>query len=417
MDIYIKGRRVLSGEVSASGAKNSALPLFFSTLLAEGVHTFSNVPRVKDIETAGQILKSLGCQVQWKAPHVIEIEVPAQLKSYQAHYDLMRTMRAGVLSLGPLTTRFRQAQVSLPGGCAIGSRSVAWHIHGLNKMGADLCILKGYIQGTACSRLHGAEIIFEQPTVGGTQNLMMAAALAEGETRIHHAAKEPEVVDLAEYLNKMGACVKGAGTSLITIQGKEKLQPANHTVIPDRIETATLLIAAAITRGQVTIHQCCPLHLQEVILKLKESGFQIQTGENWIQLHSPKEISSVSLSTAPYPGFPTDVQAQFIALMTGARGESCIEECIFENRFMHVPELIRLKADILIHQRQARIRGPRKLEGAVVTSADLRAGACLVLAGLAAEGETRVRRIYHLDRGYEKLEEKLTSLGACIQRR
>ena len=413
--IRIRGGKKLEGVLSAGGSKNSCLPLFFSTLLAPGSHTFHNVPKVKDIETAGKLLTQLGCQVDF-SDNSVQIIVPEQLQSTKADYELMRTMRAGVLCLGPLLARAGQAEVSLPGGCAIGSRPVNWHIENLRKMGSHISIQSGYIHGKNSMPLKGSDIIFEKPSVGGTQNLMMAGVLAQGQTRIYHAAQEPEVVDLAQYLKKMGAHISGEGTSMIQIKGVSHLTSGQHRVISDRIETATLLIAGGITKGNVRVTECHPQHLEEILLKLKESGFKIQTGKDWVELSSPSSFSAVSLSTAPYPGFPTDMQAQFMALMTQAEGVSFIEECVFENRFMHIPELNRLKAHIVIHKQKAQIYGSRKLEGAIVTATDLRASAGLVLAGLAAQGESQILRMYHLDRGYEKLEEKLSLLGADIER-
>ena len=414
-EMRIRGGKKLEGTLEAGGSKNACLPLFFSTLLAEGRHTFHNVPQVKDIETAGCILTQLGCQVHFFNSSV-SIDVPKKFKSVLAHYELMRTMRAGILCLGPLLTRTGSAEVSLPGGCAIGSRPVLWHIEGLKKMGAQVSIKKGYIYGVSSLPLIGTEITLEKPSVGTTQNLMMAGVLAQGSTCIHNGAQEPEVVDLAVYLKKMGAQISGEGSSRIQIQGVSRLTPSQHRVIPDRIETATLLIAGAITQGHVRIEKCCPDHLTAVLSFLKESGFKIQTGNQWIELCSPSSFSSLSLETAPYPGFPTDVQAQMMALMTQAEGTSLIKEYIFENRFMHIPELNRLNADITIFRQTAKVEGPRQLEGAVVTATDLRASSSLILAGLSAQGETRVRRVYHLDRGYENLEKKLALAGADIQR-
>ena len=412
--IYIKGQKKISGEVDISGSKNATLPLLFSTLLASGSHVFHNASKVKDVDTGIKLLKSFGCKVDWKGTS-LTIIVPEKIKSFTAHYDLMRTMRAGVLCLGVLLSRYGKAQVSLPGGCAIGTRPVNWHIKNLKKMGASIKIQKGYIYGKSLLPLKSAQIKLEKPSVGATQNLLMASVLAEGLTEIKNAAREPEVIDLICYLKKMGAIIEGGGTNIITIQGVPSLQPSEHTIIPDRIETATLLMAGAITRGEVRVCKCVPLHLTQVIEKLEQSGFHIQQGEDWIHLTSPKKFSAVNISTSFYPGFPTDLQAQFMALMTQAEGESIIEECIFENRFMHISELMRLNAHITTHGNKAHIY-PSSLKGAVVMATDLRASACLILAGLAAEGETYVRRVYHLDRGYDKLERKLSLLGADIKR-
>ncbi len=414
--ILIKGGVSLKGSVEASGAKNSILPLLFSTLLSEGIHTFHNVPHVKDVLTAISILKQFGCTIE-KINSSLKIKVPLKLSAFKAHYDLMKTMRAGVLCLGPLLARQGQAQVSLPGGCAIGLRPVNFHIENLKNLGALIEIEKGYINGKVTSKkLKGNVLSLKKPSVGATQNLMMAATLAQGETQITNAAREPEVLDLAKYLIQMGAQIQGVGTSQVIINGVDGLKPSTHTVISDRIEVATLLMAVAITKGSVRVTQCHPTHLVSVIESLRESGFDIQIGEDWIELHSPSSFSALSLSTSFYPGFPTDLQAQFMALMTQAQGESRVEECIFENRFMHVPELIRLNANIKIADQTAIVKGPCVLKGASVTATDLRASSCLVLAGLVAKGETCIHRVYHLDRGYEKLEQKLSKLGAHIRR-
>lgn len=412
--IYIKGCKTLEGEVEISGSKNSTLPLLFSTLLAEGSHTFHNASKVKDVDTGLQLLKSFGCEAYWKGAELTVI-VPKKIKSFIAHYDLMRTMRAGVLCLGVLLSRYGKAQVSLPGGCAIGARPVNWHIENLKKMGAEIEIQKGYIYGSSSRPLKGTQIVLEKPSVGATQNLLMAGVLAEGWTEIKNSACEPEVIDLINYLKKMGAVIEVCGTNTLKIQGVSSLKPSEYTIIPDRIETATFLIAGAITGGEVRVCKCNPSHLTQVIEKLKQSGFHLQQGKDWIHLRSSGKFYAVNISTSFYPGFPTDLQAQFMALMTQAEGESVIEECIFENRFMHIPELTRLNAHITTHGNKAHIY-PSKLKGAVVMATDLRASSCLILAGLAAEGETYVRRVYHLDRGYDKLEKKLSSLGADIQR-
>lgn len=406
----------LKGEVSASGAKNSILPLLFSTLLADGKHTFHNVPKVQDVHTSLLLLENFGCQVEWIKSNSLCIDVPKKIKTYQAPYELMRTMRAGVLSLGPLLAKYGRSEVSLPGGCAIGTRSVDWHIKNLQKLGADIRIENGYILGRNSIPLKGAQVVFEKSTVGGTQNLLMASCLSAGTTTIHQAAKEPEVVDLVHYLKKMGARIQNEGTDIITIEGVKSLTPAEHTVIPDRIEVGTLLMAAAITKGEIKITHCIPQHLEIVIEILQECGFEIETGEDWIFLSSPSNFKAHSINTAPYPGFPTDLQAQFMVLMTQAQGQSSVQESIFENRFMHVPELLRLNADIIIKQNTAVINGPTCLTGAFVTATDLRASSCLILAGLVASSKTTIKRVYHLDRGYEKLEEKLRNLRANVKR-
>jgi UDP-N-acetylglucosamine 1-carboxyvinyltransferase len=400
--------------VQTSGAKNSALPILFSSLLAEGEHVFHNVPRLMDIGSTANLLKALGCETHFEGNTFrVNVSTPPKL---EASYDLVRKMRASILCLGPLMARFGEAKVSLPGGCAIGTRPIDLHLEGLKAMGAEITLDSGYVLGKA-DRLKGGLILFESPTVGGTENIMMAAALADGKTVIENAAKEPEIVDLANYLNKMGAKITGAGTSIITIEGVSKLKPAQHDIIPDRIEAGTLLIAGAITGGEVVVEKCQPQDLDALTSKMRESGFKIETGDNWIRVSSPKQWQGVDVTTAPHPAFPTDLQAQFMALMTQAHGTSVITETVFENRFMHVQELTRLGADITPKTRVAVVRGtPGKLKGAPVMATDLRASACLVLAGLIAEGETVVNRIYHLDRGYEGMENKLRSLGAVIDR-
>lgn len=410
----VQGGVVLAGEVEASGAKNSALILLFATLLAEGEHVLHNVPDLKDVESAGALLESLGSTVR-RDGKTLRIKV-APPGSYEASYDLVRKMRASILCLGPLLTKYGRARVSLPGGCAIGTRPIDLHLEGMKAMGATIELKEGYVEAD-CKRLKGANILFEFPTVGGTENLMMAAALADGVTILENAAKEPEIVDLANYLNKMGAKISGAGSSIIRIEGVEKLKPAEHTVIADRIEAGTLLIAGAITGGEVTVKKCRPQDLDALISKMRESGFKVDQGTDSVTVFKNKSWKGVDVATAPHPGFPTDLQAQFMALMTVAEGTSVISETVFENRFMHVTELLRLNADITPKSRVAVVRGrPGKLQGAPVMATDLRASACLILAGLAASGETLVNRIYHLDRGYENLELKLQKLGARVIR-
>jgi UDP-N-acetylglucosamine 1-carboxyvinyltransferase len=412
--MLVKGGTKLAGVVSASGAKNAALPILFSSLLADGEHIFHNMPELNDIESTCLLLKELGCEIK-RDGKTLRIKTN-KAKSLKADYDIVRKMRASILCLGPLLTRYGEAQVSLPGGCAIGSRPIDLHLEGMAALGAEVETKEGYVIARA-KKLIGANILFEAPTVGGTENIMMAAALASGTTRIENAAKEPEIVDLADYLNKMGAKVLGAGTSIITIEGVNTLTPAEHTVIPDRIEAGTLLIAGALTNGQVTVTNCEPSHLSALIEKMRESGFKITTESKSMTVHPCDSWVGVDVTTTPHPGFPTDLQAQFMVLMTQAVGTSVITEGIFENRFMHVQELTRLGADITPKTRVAVVRGTKsKLEGAPVMATDLRASASLVLAGLVAKGETRVNRIYHLDRGYEKLEDKLSALGANIKR-
>jgi UDP-N-acetylglucosamine 1-carboxyvinyltransferase len=412
--MLVKGGHQLNGVTTASGSKNSSLPLIFASLLAEGEHVFHNVPNLVDVTSACSLLEHLGCEVTYK-DHTLRIWVKP-IKTFEAPYDIVRKMRASILCLGPLLARFKEAKVSLPGGCAIGTRPIDLHLEGMKAMGAEMTVDAGYVLGKT-KRLQGAKILFEAPTVGGTENIMMAASLAEGETLIENAAKEPEIVDLANYLNKMGAKVEGAGTSIVRIRGVEKLKPAEHWVIPDRIEAGTLLIAGAITGGEVTVSRCAPTDLEALLVKMRESGFRISTSGDSVTVHRCSGWRGVDITTAPHPGFPTDLQAQFMSLMTQAEGTSVITETVFENRCMHVHELVRLNADITPKTRVAVIRGaPKKLKGAPVMATDLRASACLVLAGLVAEGETLVNRIYHLDRGYENMEAKLVSLGAQVER-
>jgi UDP-N-acetylglucosamine 1-carboxyvinyltransferase len=410
----VKGGRTLSGSVEVSGAKNSALPLLFSTLLAEGRHEFTNVPNLKDIESTCVLLESLGCKTEQSYPKIIvDCSKP---KNLEAHYDLVRKMRASILCLGPLLAKYGEAVVSLPGGCAIGTRPIDLHLDAMKTLGAEIDISHGYVHAKA-KKLKGAIIDFKMVTVGGTENAMMAACLAEGQTVLNNAAQEPEIVDLANYLNKMGAKVRGAGSSQITIDGVNLLKPSQHEVIPDRIEAATLLIAGAITKGEVTITHCIPAHIQALIDKMEAAGFKIESQKSSVKVFPLKNFKGVDVETAPFPGFATDIQAQYMALMTVCSGESQISETIFENRFMHVQELVRLGADIWLKGQVAKVIGkPNGLKGAPVMATDLRASASLVLAGLAAEGETHVGRIYHLDRGYEGLEKKLSSLGAHVER-
>lgn len=412
--MLIKGGYELNGQVAVSGAKNAALPILFSTLLAEGEHHFDNVPVLKDIESTAELLQSLGCESR-REGHSFKVFVN-KLKSFEAHYDLVRKMRASILCLGPILAKYGEAVVSLPGGCAIGTRPIDLHLDAMAALGAQIELKDGYVLAKA-KKLKGATVFFEKTTVGGTENLMMAATLAEGTTTIENAAKEPEIVDLANYLNKMGAKISGHGTSVIKIEGVEKLIPAKHSIMPDRIEAGTLLIAGAITSGEVEVTHCQPQDLEALILKMRESGFKIETGPNHIKVLKTKTWEAVDVTTAPHPLFPTDLQAQFMALMSVARGTSVITETVFENRFMHVNELMRLGADITPKSQVAVVRGrPGALRAAPVMATDLRASASLVLAGLVAQGETAVSRIYHLDRGYEQLEVKLSRLGAQVRR-
>ncbi|HEY6010822.1 MAG TPA: UDP-N-acetylglucosamine 1-carboxyvinyltransferase [Nitrospirota bacterium] len=411
--IIINGGKKLSGEVMISGAKNAALPIIAAGLLCEGEHRLRNVPSLADVRTLGRILQHMGVSFT-ASGHEVSLD-SSKMAAPEAPYDLVRTMRASVLVLGPLVARFGKARVSLPGGCAIGARPVNLHIMGLEKMGAKGKIEHGYILAEA-KRLKGARIYFDIVTVTGTENLMMAAALAEGETILENAAREPEVVDLANALIGMGARIEGAGTDIIRIKGVERLRPLDHTVLPDRIETGTFVIAAAITGGSVTIRNCKPAHIDALLAKVSEAGAAISIKDESLMVTGSRPIKPVSIKTLPYPGFPTDMQAQFMSLMTLAQGTSVINETIFENRFTHVAELRRMGADIQHDGRSAVVKGVPKLSGAPVMATDLRASASLILAGLAAEGQTVVSRIYHLDRGYENIEGKLSALGADIKR-
>lgn len=414
--ICIKGQNKLNGTVPVSGSKNAVLPLLFSSLLAKGEHIFHNVPFLQDVETTCLLLEHFGCKIE-RDNKILKIKTQ-NLKSVKAPYQLVRKMRAGILSLGPLLAGYKAAEVSLPGGCAIGTRAVDLHLRGLQQMGADIKLVQGLIVAQVKGNLKGTRILLDYPTVGGTENLMMAACLAKGPTFIENAAREPEIIDLADYLNKMGADVQGAGTDLIQISPKGPLHPNEHKVIPDRIEAGTLLLAGAITKGNICVSSCVPRHLDALILKLKSAGFHIKVNHDSMELSSPQQFAGLNIVTAPFPGFPTDLQAQFMALMTQARkGDvSAIRETIFENRFMHIQELVRLGADIHLDTHTALVKGGKDLQGAPVTATDLRASACLILAGLVAQGETIVHRVYHLDRGYESLEKKLSALGADIKR-
>lgn len=412
--MVVTGGACLNGEVATSGAKNSALPILFSTLLAEGEHVFRNVPKLRDIQSTADLLHSLGCETRWDGD-LFRVKVN-KITSTEASYELVRKMRASFLCLGPLLTKYGEAVVSQPGGCAIGTRPIDLHLDAFKSLGAEITQREGYVHAAA-KKLKGGTILFETVTVGGTENAMMAATLAEGRTIIENAAKEPEIVDLAEYLNKMGARIMGHGTSIITIEGVEKLTPAEHYILPDRIEAGTLLIAGAITKGEVTVTKCVPEHLEALILKMRDAGFKIEIGSDSLTVFKTDGWNAVDITTAPHPLFPTDLQAQFMALMSVANGTSIIQETIFENRFMHVQELVRLGADITPKTRVAVVRGrPGQLTGAPVMATDLRASASMVLAGLVASGETTINRIYHLDRGYEKLEDKLMKLGGKVRR-
>jgi len=411
--IIVEGGRPLKGEVQVSGAKNAALPILVSALLTDGWNTFENVPQLMDIDSTKILLSNLGAQVEARGDSV-RINSNG-LNNHEAPYDLVRKMRASILVLGPLVARLKKARVSLPGGCAIGARPINLHLKGLASLGAEIDLKHGYVEARA-SRLQGSEIYFDIPTVTGTENLMMAAVLADGQTVLRNAACEPEVVALADILNRMGADIKNAGSSVITITGVSQLNPVNASIIPDRIEAGTLMTAAALTRGDVTLVGCDPSHLEAVMHKLKLAGADISVHATAIRIKGPDCIKSVDVKTQVYPGFPTDMQAQFMVLMTAGQGLSMITETIFENRFIHVSELKRMGADITISGNTALIRGVPALSAAPVMASDLRASASLILAGLVAKGGTEVNRVYHLDRGYEALDQKLAGLGAIIRR-
>jgi UDP-N-acetylglucosamine 1-carboxyvinyltransferase len=413
--LIITGGATLDGEIRISGAKNAALPILAATLLAEGPMTVGNVPHLQDVTTTMELLGAMGIHIVIDEKLAIETDV-STIKQFSAPYELVKTMRASILVLGPLLAHFGEAEVSLPGGCAIGSRPVNLHIEGLQAMGADIVVENGFIKAKA-KRLKGAKLVLDIVTVTGTENLMMAATLAEGTTVLENAAREPEVVDLAECLIQMGAKITGAGTSTITIEGVEKLNGIRYNVVADRIEAGTYLVAAAITGGRIKIKDIQPDILDAVISKLEDTGAEIEKGDDWISLDMKgKRPKAVDIHTSPYPAFPTDMQAQFTALNAIAEGSSTITETVFENRFMHVQELERMGADVRLEGNTAIITGVDKLTAAPVMATDLRASASLVLAGLVAEGDTEVNRIYHIDRGYERIEEKLLQLGATIRR-
>ncbi len=413
--LIINGGTTLAGEVRVAGAKNAALPILAATLLADGPMIVGNVPHLHDITTTMELLGRMGVHLTVDERMRIEVDT-STIRDFHAPYELVKTMRASILVLGPLLARFGRADVSLPGGCAIGSRPVNLHIDGLRAMGAEVVVENGYIRASA-KRLHGARLVLDIVTVTGTENLMMAAALADGETVIENAAREPEVVDLANCLNQMGANISGAGTDSIRIQGVEHLSGTRYQVLPDRIETGTYLVAAAITGGSIRVRDTEPKLLDSVLHKLREAGAQVEVGDDWIDLDMQgRRPRAVDVHTAPYPAFPTDMQAQFTALNAVSQGVGTITETVFENRFMHVQEMQRMGARIRLEGNTAICEGVERLTGAPVMATDLRASASLVLAGLVAEGETVVERIYHIDRGYENIEEKLAGLGARIRR-
>lgn len=410
----IKGGKPLKGSVDISGAKNAAIPLIAASILTDQKCVIENVPRLVDVKTICRILEVLGAGIEDHKDRKLVID-PSGIGSVEAPYDLVRTMRASVLVLGPLVARFGKAKVSLPGGCAIGARPINLHLKALESMGAKIGIEHGYVTAKA-SRLKGANIYFDIPTVTGTENILMAACLAEGKTVIENAACEPEVGNLADVLRSMGAEINGDGTDTIEVKGVKILHSFQHGIIPDRIETGTFMAAAAITGGEVLIKKCIPEHVHAFTVKLRETGVKVEEGDDWIEVKKGGKLKAVDIKTAPYPGFPTDMQAQMMSLLSVANGLSVITETVFENRFMHIAELKRMGADITIEGHSAIIKGVKKLSGAPLMATDLRASASLVLAGLFAEGKTTVSRIYHIDRGYERIENKLKALGADIKR-
>ena len=411
--IIIEGGHSLKGEVKISGAKNAALPILVTSLLADGWNTYTNIPDLKDIESTLLLLSSLGAKVE-REKDTVRIDASG-LNNPEASYDLVRKMRASILVLGPLLARLKEARVSLPGGCAIGARPINLHLKALARLGASIEVEHGYIKASV-DCLKGNSIYFDISTVTGTENLMMAAVLADGVTVLGNAAREPEIIAVADVLNKMGADIKWAGTSEITIQGVSSLKPVSVSIIPDRIEAGTFMVASALTNGDVTITDCRPDHLEAVIQKLSLTGSKVVVDGNNIRIKGPDKIKSVDVKTLPYPGFPTDMQAQFMVLMSVACGSSIISETIFENRFIHVSELRRMGAQIEVSGNSAVVQGVKLLSGAPVMASDLRASASLILAGLVARGKTEVNRVYHLDRGYQSIEAKFAKLGAAVKR-
>lgn len=413
--LLIRGGKPLNGNVRISGAKNAVLPILAATLLADTPMVVGNIPHLRDVTTTMELLGRMGVSLMVDEHMNIEVDA-STIKEFVAPYEMVRTMRASILVLGPMLARFGQAEVSLPGGCAIGSRPVNIHLQGLEAMGARICVENGYIKASA-DRLHGTTLVMDIVSVTGTENLLMAATLARGQTVIENAAREPEVTDLAHCLIKMGAQIEGVGTDVLSIEGVDSLQGCHYEVLPDRIETGTFLVAAAITGGRICVKNTRPRLLDAVLQKLEDAGANLEIGEDYIILDMQgQRPRSINLRTAPYPAFPTDMQAQFCALNSVAAGSGTITESVFENRFMHIQELRRLGADIQVEGNTAFIKGVERLQGAPVMATDLRASASLILAGLVAEGETVVDRIYHIDRGYECIEEKLAQLGADIRR-
>jgi UDP-N-acetylglucosamine 1-carboxyvinyltransferase len=418
--LLIEGGRPLEGSIRISGAKNSALPAMTAALLTSERVELDNIPRVRDIITMGRLLAHMSAIVETpELPPTAMIIQAGEINGAEAPYELVRTMRASILTLGPLVARTGAARVSLPGGCSIGARPVDLHLKALEQMGAEIATSHGYVEARVPGggRLRGGRVVFDKITVTGTENILMAAALAEGETQIENAALEPEITDLADLLIKMGADIKGAGTASILVRGKQRLHGAKHTIIPDRIEAGTFLVAGAITKGSLELTGCVPEHLTSVIAKLRETGVEIrETGPGTLCVHGAKKLVAADVRTEEYPGFATDMQAQFMALATQAEGTSVVTETIFENRFLHASEMMRMGANISIEGRNAVVHGPSRLSGTGVIASDLRASASLVLAALVAQGETVIDRVYHIDRGYERIEEKLSSVGARIRR-
>jgi UDP-N-acetylglucosamine 1-carboxyvinyltransferase len=415
--IVVEGGGRLAGKIPVSGAKNAALPLLAAALLPTGTSTWKNVPQLADVRTMAKLLRMLGWTVDEAGERALQIASPSGKKKpkLEAPYELVKTMRASVLVLGPLVARYGRARVSMPGGCAIGARPIDQHLKGLEAMGAKVTLTHGYVD-VECKRLRGATILLDMPTVTGCENIMMAAALAKGRTVIENAAREPEVEELGLVLNKMGAKVQGAGTPIITIEGVDELSPIEHAIIPDRIEAGTFAVAAAMTKGDVLLEGARPEHMEAMIAKLRQMGAQVSAEAGGLRVKGGGDILPADITTQPHPGFPTDMQAQFMVLACLAKGQSVIKEMIFENRYMHVPELGRMGADITVDGRTAIIKGGKPLSGANVMATDLRASASLILAGLVASGKTEVLRVYHLDRGYEAIEKKLKGVGAKIKR-
>ena len=412
--LIISGGNRLQGTVKIDGAKNSALSIMAATLLTKDACILRNVPRLTDVDIMAKVIRKLGVKVEWKEENSLYIDSD-NFNNYKAPYELVKMMRASILVMGPLLARLKRAKISLPGGCAIGARPVDYHLKGFEALGAQVEMERGYIEAKV-DKLKGGDIYLDFPSLGATENIMMAACLAEGLTTIENAAKDPEVVELGHFLNKMGAKVEGLGTDLIEIEGVKKLHGVDYTIIPDRIEAGTYMIAAAITGGNILIESADPLLLKPLVVKLEEAGVQIELEKNLIKVTGPDRVKAVDIKTLPFPGFPTDMQPQFMALSCIAKGTSVITETVFEKRFVHIGDLKRMGADIKVEGHSAIIKGVEKLSAAPVMASDLRGGAALVLAGLVAEGTTELSRIYHLDRGYVNLEEKLTSLGANIKR-